>query len=75
VLDDSGARRASVVGNRREIMFPRVYRSFEEFERSELHKLDELYSSVDEMVDEMLMAELDDDRRSEDDGILFDEID
>ena len=56
-------------------MFPRVYRSFQEFERSELRKLDELYTSVDEMVDEMLMAELDDERRSEEDGILFDEID
>jgi hypothetical protein len=63
------------VRQRRENMFPRVYRSFEEFERSELRKLDELYNSVDEMVDEMLMAELDDERRGDDDGILFDEID
>lgn len=42
-------------------MFPRVYRSFGEFERRELSKLDQLYRSVDRMVDEMLLAELDED--------------
>lgn len=57
-------------------IFPRVYRSFNEFERSELQKLDHLYASVDEMVDEMLRAELDDDYEAPiDDGILFDRID
>ena len=55
-------------------MFPRVYRSFEDFEKSELRKLDHLYSSVDDMVDEMLAAELDDEKREVDDGILFDHI-
>jgi hypothetical protein len=56
--------------------FPRVYRTFEDFERAELRKLDHLYESVDDMVDELLLAEMDgaDDRRSGDDGILFDEI-
>jgi hypothetical protein len=56
-------------------MFPRVYRSFDDFERNELRKLDHLYSSVDELVDEMLKAELDEDYGSSaDDGILFDRI-
>lgn len=57
-------------------MFPRVYSSFEEFERQELRKLDQLYSSVDEMVDELLAAEMEDDgQASHDDGILFDRLD
>ena len=55
-------------------MFPRVYRSFEDFERNELRKFDNLYESVDDMVDEMLAAELGDDEPERDDGILFDEI-
>ena len=38
--------------------FPRVYRSFEEFEREELHKLD-LAGSIDEMLGEMFSDELD----------------
>jgi len=38
--------------------FPRVYRSFEEFEREELHKLD-LGGSIDEMLGEMFAEELD----------------
>ena len=55
-------------------MFPRVYRSFQEFERSELRKLDHLYGSVDDMVDELLLSELDDEPRGRrDDGILFDD--
>jgi len=54
-------------------MFPRVYRSFEEFERSELRKLDHLYESVDNMMDDMLLAELEEDNKR-DDGILFDDI-
>ena len=57
-------------------IFPRVYRSFDEFERSELRKLDHLYASVDDMVDEMLRAELDDEYTPQgEDGILFDRID
>ncbi len=56
-------------------MFPRVYRSFEEFERAELRKLDHFYESVDDMMDDVLLSELDDDRRRDDDGILFDDID
>jgi len=39
--------------------FPKVYRSFEEFEREELQKLDRLYVSVDEMLDEMFAEEMD----------------
>jgi hypothetical protein len=38
--------------------FPRVYRSFEEFEREELHKLD-LTGSIDDMLGEMFAGELD----------------
>ena len=56
--------------------FPRVYRSFEDFERHELRKLDSLYGSVADMVDELVLAELDDDGgRGDEDGILFDRID
>lgn len=57
-------------------MFPRVYRSFEEFERAELRKLDGLYDSVDDMMDELLVSELEDEDggRGRDDGILFDEV-
>lgn len=39
--------------------FPRVYRSFEEFEREELHKLDTMGSSIDDMLDEMFAEEID----------------
>ena len=57
-------------------MFPRVYSSFEEFERNELRKLDQLYGSVHDLVDEMLMAELEEEQdSSDDDGILFDRLD
>ena len=38
--------------------FPKVYRSFAEFEKEELHKLDSL-GSFDEMLDEMFVGELD----------------
>jgi len=54
-------------------LFPRVYRSFEEFERSELRKLDHLYGSVDDMVDDLLLAELEEEQADRDDGILFDD--
>ena len=39
--------------------FPKVYRSFEEFERDELRKLDGLHVSIDEMLDDMFAEELD----------------
>lgn len=38
---------------------PKIYRSFEEFERDELRKLDGLHMSIDEMLDEMFADELD----------------
>ena len=38
---------------------PKVYRSFEEFERDELRKLDGLHVSIDEMLDEMFADEID----------------
>lgn len=55
--------------------FPRVYSDFKEFERFELRKLDNLYDSVGECVDEMLIREAEEERRERDDGILFDAID
>lgn len=56
-------------------IFPRVYRSFEEFERNELRKLDQLYGSVEDMVDELLISEIDEDTVADhDDGILFDRL-
>ena len=54
-------------------MFPRVYQSFEDFERFELRKLDGLYESVDGMMDEMLFSEAEEERYRDDDN-LFDEI-
>jgi hypothetical protein len=38
---------------------PRVYRSFEEFEREELSTLSSLHRSVDDMLEESFIAELD----------------
>jgi hypothetical protein len=38
---------------------PRIYKSFEEFEREELRKLDSLGGSIDEMLDEVFAEELD----------------
>jgi len=50
---------------------PKVYRSFEEFERDELRKLDGIHVSIDDMLDEMFADELDfeprGERRSQDD--------
>lgn len=54
--------------------FARVYSSFQEFERLELRKLDCLYDSVDGMVDEMLLQELEDEAATREGGSLFDEI-
>jgi hypothetical protein len=39
--------------------FARVYRSFAEFEREELRKLDTLSTSIDDMLGEMHFDELD----------------
>jgi hypothetical protein len=39
--------------------FPKVYRSFEEFERDELRRLDGMHASIDDMLDEMFADELD----------------
>jgi hypothetical protein len=38
---------------------PKVYRSFEEFERDELRKLDGIHLTIDEMLDDMFPNELD----------------
>lgn len=38
---------------------PRIYKSFEDFERDELRKLDSLSGSIDDMLDEMFADELD----------------
>ncbi len=39
--------------------FPRVYRSFAEFERDELRKLDSLRTTVDDLLEEKFSEELD----------------
>jgi hypothetical protein len=39
--------------------FPRVYRSFAEFEHEELRKLDSLRTTIDDLVDERFAEELD----------------
>ena len=44
--------------------FPRVYRSFQEFEREELRKLDSFSGSLEDMLDEMVFEELDFDEKS-----------
>ena len=38
---------------------PRVYTSFQEFEREELRRLDSLHASVDDLVEERFAVELD----------------
>jgi hypothetical protein len=38
--------------------FPRVYRSFQEFEKEELHKLD-MTGAIDDMLGELAVEELD----------------
>ena len=38
---------------------PRVYTSFQEFEREELRRLDSLHTSVDDLVEERFATELD----------------
>ena len=44
--------------------FPRVYRSFQEFEREELRKLDSFSGSLEDMLDEMVFEELDFDEKT-----------
>jgi hypothetical protein len=39
--------------------FPRIYRSFAEFEREELRKLESLNTSVDDIMEERFAEELD----------------
>ena len=39
--------------------FPRIYRSFAEFEREELRRLDSINASVDDMMEERFAEELD----------------
>jgi hypothetical protein len=39
--------------------FPRIYRSFAEFEREELRRLESLNTSVDDMMEERFSEELD----------------
>jgi hypothetical protein len=43
---------------------PRIYKSFEDFEREELRKLDSLGGSVDDMLDDMFAEELDFDEKA-----------
>ena len=38
--------------------FPRIYRSFEEFQREEIRKFDSLRTSVDDMLEERFAQEL-----------------
>ncbi len=38
---------------------PRIYRSFDEFEREELRKLDSLHTTVDDLMQERFAEELD----------------
>ncbi|RMH40588.1 MAG: transcriptional regulator [Deltaproteobacteria bacterium] len=44
--------------------FPRIYRSFAEFEREELRKLDSLRTTVEDLIEEHFAEELDFDDRS-----------
>ena len=41
---------------------PRIYHSFDEFEREELRKLDSLHTTVDDMMEERFAEELDFDK-------------
>ena len=41
---------------------PRIYRSFDEFEREELRKLDSLHTTVDDLMEERFSEELDFDK-------------
>ena len=39
--------------------FPRIYKSFAEFEREEMRKIDSLRTTVDDMMEEKFSEELD----------------
>lgn len=60
--------------------FPKVYQSFQAFERDELNKLQSLDQSMDRMMDEMMAKDHGEERRRGaggrrepgEDGILFD---
>jgi hypothetical protein len=52
-------------GRMRGYAVPKVYRSFEEFERDELRKLDGIHLSIDEMLDDMFPSELDKEKDAE----------
>jgi hypothetical protein len=43
--------------------YRKVYRSFEEFERDELRRLDTLHMSIDDLLDVMFGEEVERDRR------------
>ena len=38
--------------------FPRIYRSFAEFEREEIRKLDSLHTTIDDMLEERFAEEV-----------------
>ncbi len=44
--------------------FPKIYQSFAEFEREELHKLDSFTGSIDSMLSDSFTEELDFDEGS-----------
>lgn len=44
---------------------PKTYSSFEEFERSEINRIDSLYSAIDDIVDELFLEGLDAHRAEE----------
>jgi len=39
--------------------FPRIYRSFAEFEKEEIRKLDGLHTTIDDMLEERFAEEVD----------------
>ena len=39
--------------------FPRIYRSFAEFEKEEIRKLDSLHTTIDDMLEERFAEEVD----------------
>jgi hypothetical protein len=39
--------------------FPKIYRSFDEFQREELRKLDSLRTTINDMLEEQFSEELD----------------
>jgi hypothetical protein len=45
--------------------FPRIYNSFAEFEREELRKLESVHVSVDDLMEERFVADLESDSSGE----------